>query len=154
MVPENIQEDRLKKHHDIVTEVFGTSDRQVDEQMDFLTTRFKKRPFNSMHATEMLRDNYLDKYFKDTYIEWGTRWYLEKMETRTKTNAQLLLKKLVKNKEGLGVSLLDRLVKQKTEIVRSTERARQGLDAVSRDLRRYQDLATDDDFQSRNKEDP
>lgn len=154
MVPEHIQEDRLKKHHDIVTEVFGTSDRQVDEQMDILTTRFKRRPFNSMHATEMLRDDYLDKYFKDTYIEWGTRWYLEKLHTRTKTNAQLLLKKLVKNKEGLGVSLLDRLVKQKTEIVRSTERAMQGLNAVSRDLKRYQDLATDDDFQSRNKEDP
>ncbi len=40
-----------------------------------------------MHATEMLRDDYLDKYFKDTYIEWGTRWYLEKLHTRTKTNA-------------------------------------------------------------------
>lgn len=122
--------------------------------MDILKSRFKKRPFNSMHATEMLRDDYLDKYFKDTYIEWGTRWYIEKMHTRTKTNAQLLLKKLVKNKEGLGISLLDRLVKQKTDTVRSTERAKHGLDAVSRDLKKYQDLAVDDDFRSRNTQDP
>jgi hypothetical protein len=45
----------------------------------------------------MLRDDYLDKYFKDTYIEWGTRWYLEKVQTRSATNATILM---MKDKQG------------------------------------------------------
>ena len=59
-----------------------------------LKKHFRTRTtFNDNVATEMLRDDYLDTYFKDTYIEWGTRWYLEKLKTRTDTNAKLMLLK-------------------------------------------------------------
>lgn len=87
--------------------------------MSILTNHFRSRTFDDLQATEMLRDDYLDKYFKDSYIEWGTRWYLEKLQTRTATNAKLLIKKLAK--DGLlskddklpGGSLIERIVSEK-----------------------------------------
>jgi hypothetical protein len=93
--------------------------------MHLLKRHFKgNRKFNDLQATEMLRDDYLDKYFKDTYIEWGTRWYLEKVKTRTLTNAKLLMKKLAKSgllkqeqnqANGGGVSLIERIITKKIE---------------------------------------
>ena len=79
IVRENGVEDKLKKHSEIAKEVFSTNEEQLDNQIGILRKHFRSRTFNSMHATEILRDDYLDKYFKDTYIEWGTRWYLEKL---------------------------------------------------------------------------
>lgn len=88
-----------------------------------LKKHFRSKTFNPFQATEMVRDEYLDKYFKDTYIEWGTRWYLEKLHTRTATNAKILMTKLAKDGmladqgkgEGYGVSLIDRIVAQKLQ---------------------------------------
>jgi hypothetical protein len=65
-----------------------------------------------------------------------------------------LLKKLAKNKEGMSTALIDRLMSKKMETVKSTERALNGLDVVSRDLAKYKGLTLEDDppvLRSRNK---
>jgi hypothetical protein len=66
-----------------------------------------------------LRDHYLDKYFKDTYIEWGTRQFIEKVQTRSATNAKLLLKKQKKTGNAMGLSgnnaLIERILEKALE---------------------------------------
>ncbi len=37
-----------------------------------------KNKFNHIKADVVLRDDFLDTYFKGTYVEWGMREYQEK----------------------------------------------------------------------------
>lgn len=69
-----------------------------------LEKHFRSKTFNSVQASELLRDGYLDKYFKGTYVEWGTRWYMDKLSLRTATNAKLRIQK--------DSTLIGRIVKQ------------------------------------------
>jgi hypothetical protein len=60
-------------------EVFDTLHNESQGQLQKVKKHFKAKSFDPLEANKLLRNEYLDTYFKDTYIEWGTRWYLEKI---------------------------------------------------------------------------
>lgn len=43
-----------------------------------LADKFQSKKFSIDKADELMRDDFLDKYFKGTYIEWGMRDFLDK----------------------------------------------------------------------------
>jgi hypothetical protein len=99
--------------------VFKTSNDHTDDQLDLLQRHYQKRSFDPLEAQQLLRDHYLDKYFKDTYIEWGTRQFIEKVQTRSATNAKILLKKQKKTGNAMGLSgnnaLIERILEKALE---------------------------------------
>jgi hypothetical protein len=116
VVREDSAEDKRKTHEQIIKEVFDSLDGQTKGQLEVIKKHFRGRTFDPLEANRMMRNDYLDKYFKDTYIEWGTRWYLEKIQTRTSTDAALFLMKKLTRGNSLGMkggnSLIDRIVSQ------------------------------------------
>ena len=108
-------------------EVFDTLESEGKGQLQKVRSHFKTKSFDPLEANRFLRNDYLDNYFKDTYIEWGTRWYLERIQTRTATNAvMLLMKKLTRGNElGMkgGNSLIDRIISQNTQSAKEREQS-------------------------------
>ena len=111
-------------------EVFDTLEKEVPGQYRKIAKHFRTKSFDPLEANRLIRNEYLDSYFKDTYIEWGTRWYLERIETRTKTNAlMLLMKKLARgNQLGMkgGNSLIDRIISQNTKNAEERKKSLKG----------------------------
>ena len=71
-------QDKKKKHQDLVDEVFNTNQDHVMKQIEMLSQKFNRRDLDLDEASQILRDDFLDRYFKDTYVEWGMRTFMEK----------------------------------------------------------------------------
>ena len=78
---DNSNADCDKNHIEIIDDVFKATDEQIELQMQKLRDEFLKQSFTVDKADEIMRDDFLDRYFKGTYIEWGIRQFLEKAKT-------------------------------------------------------------------------
>ncbi|CDW83380.1 UNKNOWN [Stylonychia lemnae] len=76
--------DRERSPMEIIKEVYDSNTEQIKKQSELLNRTFKngnaagEKAFDSNKADVLLRDDFLDTYFKNTYVEWGMRQFQEK----------------------------------------------------------------------------
>eukprot|EP00347_Sterkiella_histriomuscorum_P003905 403362489 len=84
VVKEQPLQDKAKYPDQMIDEIYSSNKKIQDRQIDLLLNKFKNgngqnaQAFDSVKADVLLRDDFLDTYFKDTYVEWGMRQYMDK----------------------------------------------------------------------------